>query len=74
MDGCQQSRAIGLYVAFGQGLEDMATLVVTMHPNGSITAAPADFPELLSLLIPETVENIKRLHELADVHRVKRTA
>lgn len=74
MDGCEESRVIGLYIALGDGLEGMATLVVTQHPNGSVTAAPADHPEMIGLLIPETLENIERLHALAEVERRSRVA
>lgn len=74
MDGSEYSRVVGVYVAFGEGLEGMTTLVITQHPNGSVTAAPADYPELIGLLIPETLENVRRLHELADAERRRKTA
>ena len=74
MDGCEQSRVNGLYNELGDGLEGMATLVVTQHPNGSITAAPCDHPEMIGLLTPETMENIERLHALAEIERRSRVA
>lgn len=74
MDGCQHSRIVGFYITLGDGLEDMEALIVTQHPNGVVTAAPCNDPGLMALLVPNSHENMKRLHELAETERKRRVA
>ena len=69
-----KTRVVGIYIALGEALEAMTTLIVHRHPGGTVTVSPADTPELICPLIPETARNLEIMHALAEVERRRKAS
>lgn len=68
-DHYPQSRILGFYVVLGDDMAAIETLVIAQHPNGTITAHPQGCPEVVVPMIPGTLENVRRMHDVANFER-----
>lgn len=74
MDDLPVSRVEAIYVVLGEDLAAVETLLISRHPNGSITASPKDCPEIVFPITPDPLENVRRMHHIATIERDRKMA